>query len=238
MSILHIFNNREIATIVWAIALLVWVLIKQPTFYKSILGLLGSVVRMWKYFLPMLVYVALSIFILHKLCLWDTSLMKVTIFWFFGWAVVMFVNSMKIGRENGYLKKIIFDMVGLAIFISFISNFYSFSLWFELLLVPFVGLLAGMSALAGFDKKYDLVGKFTNGTLIGIGLIVFIVSLYKTVVHFNDFATVGTLQEFTIPILLSLMFIPFAYAFSLYGRWEQERVRANFLKKKHDASKE
>ncbi len=231
MDIVSLFNNREIATIVWAIFLFVWLLTKQPTFYKSILGLLGSVARMWKYFLLMLGYVVLSIFILHKLSPWDIGLMKVTLFWFFGWAVVMFVNSMNIGRENGYLKKIIFDMVGLAVLISFISNFYSFSLWFELLLVPLTGLLAGMSAVAGFDKKYDLVGNFMNGTLVGVGFVIFCVSLYKTVIHFNDFATVGTLQEFVVPIILSLMFIPCAYAFSIYGQWEQKRVRDKFMKR-------
>lgn len=231
MNILSIFNNREIATIVWLIVLVFWLLIKQPTFHKSIFGLLGSIIRMWKYFLVMLGYVALSIFMLHKVHFWDVSFVKVTVFWFFGWAVVMFTNSMKIREENGYLKKTIFKIIGLSIFISFISNFHSFALWLELLLVPFVLLLAGVSAVAGFDKKYDSVEKFTKGLLTIVGLVVFCASFYKTIMHFNDFASKSTLQEFLLPILLSFMFIPFIYALSVYGRWEQNKIRDKFMKR-------
>lgn len=220
-----VFNNREISTIVWTVILFAWILLKQPTFYKNILDVLASTIKMWRYFLLMIIYISLSIFVLYKISFWDIDYIKIVVLWFFGWAIVMFVNSMKIGKEKGYLKKVILDMISLTVFISFISNFHSFSLWFELLLVPSVIMLAGMSAVSSFDQKYNLVGKFANSLLITIGLIVFCVSLYKTTIHFNDFANIGTLQEFMIPILLSLMFIPFACALALYGRCEQKRVR-------------
>jgi len=229
---ISIFNNREVATIVWSVVLLVWVFIKQPNFYRSLLGLLVAVAKMWKFFLPMLIYVALSIFALYKLNLWDSTLLKITLFWFFGWAVVMFANSMKIGKEKGYLKKIIFELVGLTVFISFISNLYSFSLMFELFLVPFVALLAGISAVESFNQENNMVGKLTNNILIFLGLVIFIVSLYKTIVYFGDFASMSTLQEFLIPILLSFMFIPFACGLSIYSHWEQKRIMKEFRKSK------
>lgn len=231
MDLFQIFNNRELAIIVWVTLLFIWTFATQPTFYKNIVAFLQSVVGLLKYLSPMFVYVFLCVFILYKLHFWDISLLKVTAIWFFGWAIVMFVNATKIGRENGYLKKVILELVGVTAVISFVSNFYSFSLWFELLLIPFVVLLSGMSALASFDKKHEVVGKFTNSILVGVGLIVLCVSLYKTVVNFNSFATVGTLQEFMIPILLSFMYVPYAYGLSIYSRWEQKKIRDSFTKK-------
>jgi hypothetical protein len=232
MSFLSIFNNREIATIGWAIMLLIWTLVRQPAFYKNIIDLFSAAIKMWKYFLPMIIYIILNVFILEKIGLWNNTFIKVTIFWFFGWTIVMFINSVKIGKEKGYLRKIIFDTISLSVFISFISNFYSFSLWFELLLVPLVVLITGLSAVASFNEKNKLVKKFVDRIMICLGLIIFCISIYRTFTHFDDFATLNTLIEFLIPILLSIMFIPFACSLSIYNHWEQKRFRAKYTKVK------
>lgn len=227
MIILGIFNNREISVILWSIVLLVVVSIKQKGFGKSLRSLAETVLRMWRYFLLLIMYVGTSIFFLYRINIWDISYIKITIFWFFGSALVMFINSMKFVTEKSYLKKIIIDTIGVTVLVSFVSNFYSFSLWLELLLVPFVALLAGMLAVASFKHELKRVGKLSKWSLTGLGLFVLLTSLYKTIVHFDSFAKISTLQEFIIPILLSIMFVPFTYVLSLYGRWNQKKTGTN-----------
>jgi hypothetical protein len=143
----------------------------------------------------------------------------------------MFLNSFKIGAEKGYLKKIIIEIIGLAMIVSFISNLYSFSLWIELLLIPIIALFAGTAALSQYKPKYNSAGIFSNRVITTIGLVIFCVSLYKTIAHFGDLATADTLREFALPILLSLMFIPFVYASSVYSRWELKKIREKYRAK-------
>lgn len=229
-AITDIFNNREISIAIWVIILFIFISIKQPNFYKNIFNVIVSFFRLSKYFLIMFLYILISVFALYKLSIWNIGFIKITIFWIFGWAIIMFINSVKIENEKGYLKKIIFEIIGLTVFISFMSNLYNFSLWLELILIPFIALLAGMSAVASFDKKYNPIGKFTNNILFIFGIIVLGVSLYKTIIYFNNLATINTFKEFIIPILLSFIFIPFVYISSLYSRWQLKNTLNKNLK--------
>lgn len=219
----HIFSNREIATAIWLIIILLFVSLKSKTFYRSLLGLLFASFRIWKIFLLMIFYITIIIFILYKSGFLNESSIKITIFWFFGWALVMVINSTKIWREKGYLKNIILEIIGLAAIISYILNFYSFSLLFELTIIPVVFLLAGVAAIAPYEPKNKKVGEFANTASMVIGVTIFVYSLYKTVIDFKSFATTDTFREFLIPVILSLMFIPFPYLLSIYSKWEQKK---------------
>jgi hypothetical protein len=228
-EIINIFNSREWAFIIWILIFCFWILIKSPAVYKSLLGVLAAVAQLWKFFLLMLCYVGICILLLSKFGIWNIAFIKVTIFWMFGWAIVMFANFTKIGREKGYIKKTLIELLGLTAIVSFVSNFYFFNFLVELLITPLVFILAGMSALAPYNPKYKSVGVFSNNALIILGLCIFLFSLYKTLANFDNFATLATAKEFAVPMLLSAMFLPFVYALSVYGRWEQKRISQAYL---------
>jgi len=81
-----------------------------------------------------------------------------------------------------------------------------------------------MSVLSSYKSEYGQVGNLSNVILGIFGLIVLSISIYKTIINLHDIANIELLQEFLVPILLSIMFIPFIYVFFTYCRWEQERV--------------
>lgn len=233
-----IFNTRELSIILWAFLFFTWMIVVQKSNLPSLFfNLIKTIATMWKVVLPMIGYVLGTVFLLQQFSIWNTDLIKVTIFWFFGWAFILFLNSPKIAAEKGYLKKIIRELVGLAAIISFIVHFYSFSIWIELMLVPLFVMLGGLLALTELSAKYKNVNIFLSA-IAGILVLLFLVaSIYKTVVNWNNFVTVSTLQEFLVPIILSLMFIPFAYGLSLYNKWEQKKIWDTFLKRKNEISK-
>jgi len=224
LDIFDIFNNRELAVVIWTVIFFVWILFAVPNLHKSLWGILRSAFCLWKYFLLMFLYITGCVFFLYQIDIWNTDYLKVTLFWFFGWTIVMFMNALKIGKEEGYLKKVILELLGFTAVISFISNFYSFHLVIELFIVFSVVTLAAMSAYAPYRPEYKSVGRFSNAVLAILGLVVLVFSLYKIITSFNTFATSTTLQEFAIPILLSLMFLPFAYGLSMYSILEQKRL--------------
>ncbi|NCS98855.1 hypothetical protein GW764_01575 [Candidatus Parcubacteria bacterium] len=125
---MEVFNNRELASIIWVIILLIWTLIKSKDFWKSLCGLVISIIRAWKIFFSIFIYTFFSIFVLYKIGIWNLSLIKITAFWLFGWAIIVLMNSSNNYKKQGYLKKIFKEIIGLTVIVSFISNLHSFSL--------------------------------------------------------------------------------------------------------------
>ena len=235
-QITTIFNNREIATIFWVIVLLLWALIKSKDFRKSLRDLFTVAFNLRKFFFLMTIYIFISITLLYKIGLWNLGLTKISIFWFFGWAVFSLLSPPKIEGKKRNLKKMVINLLGFTAVISFVSNMYSFSLWLELCLVPFVILLAALSAVSAHDPntKNKSGGRVFNGMWVCLGVVIFGFSLYKAFTDLNNFASIGTLQEFLLPILLSLIFVPFVYALSVYSRWEQNKIRERVLRENQD----
>ncbi len=218
-----IFNNREIAIIIWSVFLFVWLLFKSQKFCINLLDLLVSILKLWKVFLLMILYIILSVYVLYEINFWNINLVKITIFWVFGSAIIFLMNYKKMIEEKGYLKNILKEIIGLTVVISFVSNFYSFSLPIELLLIPFIAILGMMSAFSLYKIEYQKTGIVLNKISIILGLIIFGFSSYKTIINFDIFFNMITLQDFLIPILLSIMFIPFVYIFYFYSKWEYKK---------------
>lgn len=218
------FNNRELASIIWVVVLLILVSIKSQEFWYRVRNLLVTIFKLWKIFVLTIGYILINLFIFNKIGIWNLGLVKITTFWFFGWAIIVLFNSHKIHSKKDYLKEVIVEIFGLTVIISFISNFYSFPLLIELLFIPFAVIFYSISTLLLYNSDHKLLRKLSNGILVVLGLFIFCISFYKTIINFNEFMTQDTLLEFIMPAILSAVFVPFVLVVSIYGRWEQRKV--------------
>jgi hypothetical protein len=227
-NLLTIFTSRELATIFWVGVLAIWVL-SYKTVRESLWGVIKSIFSMWKYFLLLLLYISLFIFLLYKISLWNTDLLKVTIYWIFGWSIIAFVNINRIHNEKGYLRKVAIEIAGLAVLIAFFVNFYTFPFWFELFLVPFAVLLSLLSVVAGMKQEQKQVHEFLGYVQITFGTAILFFCLYQAITDISAFANFTTLHEFLLPVVLSVMLLPFLYLMSMYGEYEQRKIREKYL---------
>lgn len=233
MSLFYtIFTTRELATFFWVAIFLLWVLTKKEV-RGSIWVFLKSVARLWKFFFLHFLYISLIFVILYETITWNTHLTKITIYWIFGWSLISFANSAMIHRKKGYLVKIFREILNVTVLITFIVNFYTFPILVELFLVPFVFLVITLTAVAEMKDEHKEASVFLNYTQIIFGFGILSFSLYQVLVNIQTFASYTTLLEFLLPIILSLMLLPFLYGMSLYGEFEQKRVRKKFLNKKN-----
>lgn len=106
---------------------------------------------------------------------------------------------------------------------------YVFDLWVELLLVPGFVILGGMIAIAETDEKYAIVKKLLNYTMAFIGLSFVGYASHRMVTDFEHFATLENLSNFYLPILLTVMFLPFVYFAALYAGYESLFVKLQFF---------
>lgn len=218
-------NNREKAIIIWIFVLLVWTLFQQ-----NMRELLSGVLRAAFHkkiaigFALMFSYVALIIFLFHKIHLWDISLLKDTIFWILGTAFVLFINLNDASKDENHFKKIIIENLKLILLLEFIINFYTFSLPLELILIPLLFIVVGMNIIAKSKEEFAPVKKLTDFVLgaWGIFLIIFVFSY-----AFNDYKNllVDNLRTFLLPPCLTIAFLPFLYFFATFMVYEITFVR-------------
>lgn len=182
-----------------------------------------------------ILYTGLVVFILSKTGIWEILLIKDTIFWLVGTAFVLLMNVNKATQDNGFFKKILIDNLKLILVLEFIVNLYTFSLWIELILVPFLFVIIAMSAVAEMKKEYLPVKKAIDFILSAFGIFLITYALAKILGDYQSFATSENLRAFILPPLLTFAYIPFLYLFALVIAYENLFVRIDIFVKDNKA---
>ncbi len=224
-----IFSTREIALFIWIIVFVFLISLKQNV-RKSIGGLFKAFFskHIFRAFVILITYILLTLYLLNLIGLWDKTLTKDTTFWFFTVAIVTFfkVNEAKDFR---FFKEIIIDSIKWIVVIEFLINFYTFGLWTELILVPIIVFISIIQAYSETDKKYEPVERIFRNIISIVGLLLLVYIIYETVVEFQKTFTIQNLKSLVHPVIMTFLFLPFAYILALYMKYEVLFVRVDFL---------
>lgn len=214
---MQFLSNREIAFLSWGSVLLIWVFI-TPDIRKSAF----EVIKIF-FSRPILIslaimasYIGLLIYLLNSIGIYDNSQLKDTLVWSISVGVVSLMKINTISNDRNYFKDTIRDNLITLIGIEFLLSYYTFNLVIELLIISFAVLVGGMQVIAERDEKFKLVGKNLNRIIVVLGFIEIIHAVYKLVTGFDEFIASGALKGIYYPVLLTLLYIPFIYCFTLY----------------------
>jgi len=214
-------TTREIATLIW-LGIVAVILLVMPTMRQPLLGLLRAFAQ--KTILPVLaffaLYVGAMIWFLHAICIWDWDQLKNTIIWTVSVALISVLRSNNIPDEPDYFRKWITENFQILAFVQFLINLYTYPLWAELLVIPFVTLLTGIIALGDRDPKTKQAVSVLTNILALFSLAFFGLALVMTVVDFWNYATIRTWRDFYTPILLTLLFLPFIFVLYVLMSYE------------------
>lgn len=216
-AIINSISDREIASAIWLAVFVAFVLIN-----KSTRNSVGAVIR--ALFQPALMmplgiaalYATGEILLLSYVGWWSVANLKTTILWLVTFAfVTMFEVATAKNRKAG-LGNITAEILSVAVLVTFIGELYSFPLIVELIALPFVTIVFLMSEMAKHKPEHAPVAKLMSclSSLIGLSYIGF--SLWKSVELWRDTFTWANWLELTIPIILSIAFLPFLYAWRTY----------------------
>lgn len=229
ITFISTFDNREKATACWMVGFVVFAMVHREI-RKSFLSLLNGFFRkkILLLFGVIIGYVAASIWVLYKINLWGTFLVKDTIYWFLGTTLVLTFNANEI-KDGAYLKELVIDALKLAVFIEFIVNFYVFSFWLELLLFPILIFVVGMHTVAKSDDKYASARKVLDIVLAIFGLCVTAYVIYRIISTWPTLLTLDNLRTFLLPICLTLMYLPFLYFLAVFFTYEELFTRIDIF---------
>lgn len=213
--LIYILDNREIAILVWLGLFFSWA-ISQKTIREPFIGVIKAFTQKA---ILMLLYIGAMIYVLYRVNFWDILILSDTVIWIMGVAAVLFIN-INHTQEDGYFRKVVIDNIKLAVFIEFLANLYVFDLWIELILVPvlaFIGAIIGAAAARPEYKRVET--SFTViVALIGVGFLAY--ALYNVVGDIKGFASLENLRTFLLPIILTILFLPFVYVLAVYTTYD------------------
>lgn len=228
-DILGELTTREIALLFWLAIVAAWVVAYRPA--REFLGPLARILvhpKIAGSILALVAYTGLAVLGSYKLGLWQLWMLKDTIFWIFGTGLVVFLDIPKAGEESGFFKKVALDSVRLIVVLEFILNLYTFNLLIESLLLPIITFLVAMVTIAGTKSEFRPAKKLLSTVVSVIGFSFLIYALVNILTSFRDFATIKHVEDFMVPIALTMVVVPFYYVLALYATYESLFTRLDF----------
>ena len=226
---IDIFSTRELATGIWFVILLIYCF-SQRHIRQSMGNLVkcACVPKISVPFVGIVVYTGLLVFVFKQFSFWNWIYVKDILIWLIFTGVPYCYNAVSANIDEHYFRKIFTDNLKAVVLIEFLTNTFTFNLVVEIIFIPFVTFIFIMDFFAGREDKYKQVKKLTSVTLgiIGISILVFSI---KAAIHISDIDEIRELLvSFLIPIIFSLLYIPIAYSFATYSRYEMLFLRMSF----------
>jgi hypothetical protein len=225
-------NNREWAALFWLIAALIWALSNQDI-RRSAAAAARTALHP-KISIPlilMLVYVGAMVYEGWRLRVWRAGLVKDTIIWFVGSALVLFVNLSKASQERHFYLRTALRTLQITVLIEFFINLFVLSFWAELLLQPLVVLLVLVSSVADRDRQYRSVKQLVDRTVEIVGFCLAAFSLTELVRHWGQLDKLEHGLQFALPVWLTVGLLPLIYLVSVYATYEVAFLRIDWATK-------
>lgn len=229
---INTLNGREKAVLAWFFFFLCWAL-SQKNIRKSLVDVLKSFfqVKIFSVFVAMFAYIFLILWLFYNVQIWNFELTKDIVFWIFGSAIVLLMNTNKATQDDNYFRKILKDNLKLIVVLEFVVVLYAFNFWIEMIFVPVIFFIVAMGAVAEIKKDYLQVKKIIDFVLSAIGIFLIIFAISQIANDYQNFVSLNNLRSFVLPPLLSFALIPFLYIFALIMAYETLFVRLDiFLK--------
>lgn len=221
-----IFTTREIAIFIYAILLLVYVLLRKKG-KDIVLSIIKAAchIKLVIPFLIVLVFATLFTWLCTYLPFWDWQYVKDIIFWTLFAGVPVCFNATSRKLDDHYFKHIIIDNLKFAALVEFITGTFTFHIIGELILQPL--LVFFMILQSSLVKKTETAKKITD-SLIGIaGLIIIGLTIKSVIDSIGGIYFIDILVGLILPVILSIVFLPVAYFFALYAKYEILFLRIN-----------
>lgn len=208
---LNSFSNREIAIAFWLVVIFVWFLFKVNNF-KSFVSLIKVFFakKLVFHYMVIIIYLILILNLLKKTVLWEDFFIKDFLLWCIGFGFYSFFTSTKI-QCNKHLYNNFFKVFSITIFVDFFLNYFTFSLGWELIIIPILSFFAIIEIYTkmNLDKEgYKQLNKVSKFVLSIAGFGIFFYCIYQLFFEYEELLSNSSLKGFLLPVILSVLYFP------------------------------
>lgn len=208
-------DTRETAVAAWAVVAFAWAMTLSGVraSLRSILSSLTSRLIL-SVLLGAAIWALASVWFLRHEGYWATAMLKATIYWFVG---VGLVTIFKLHEPEGTnFERMVRANLSVAAVVAVLTNLYTFPLPVELVLIPSLVVLGGVLAVSQSDVQYAQAAKLLSGCVTTVGVVALSFSLVYLATHFGTVVNRESLRTFTLPLVLTITFIPYWYSVAMW----------------------
>jgi len=154
---------------------------------------------------------------------------KDTFYWFFGTALLTLFNVNKLKEDKYFYRKILFESIRVMVFIEYFINYKTYNFLAELIIIPVVTLLLLTNSYAGNKEEYKDTKKFINFVTSLITIYIIWDALVYLLANLGSVLTIATFKSLLLPILLTIMYVPFISLVTAYLLYDSICSRINIL---------
>ena len=227
------FSNREISAAIWIFILLVFLATKK-NIRLAIKNVLQSFLNL-KILIPIFVFIiciSILIYLFLLTPIWTVEILKNSIIWIIFSGLPNAFKIATINNAKQYWNELIIENIKLLVIIEFIISAYTFSLLVEIIVFPFIMFIALLNAYAQSVKELKKLKKATDILFSIVGIAILAYTIYRIVIDFENFASLNTLTNFLLPIILTAYSVPFLYLLRVFTLYEQVFIRLKFGEKR------
>ncbi|MCO7247741.1 hypothetical protein [Halomonas sp. Mc5H-6] len=226
------FDNREIAALFWLSAALI-----AAALHPKIRASMVRVLRAF-FVLPILVgvlllvaYFGCVVLLFAQIGIWAPSQLKLTLLWLGTAGFLGLFSAPKVSEDPDLISKAAKEIFQLTVVFEFFVNLYRMPLVAEIVFVPLLVLLGALIAVSELDKAQRSVNRLLTGFAVVIGFVFLAYAAWKTISDPASVATFETARSFILPIVYSLLLLPFVWAVAVYIAYESIFIRLKFVAK-------
>lgn len=226
-----IFTTREIAVFIYVIFFTIFFLVNKKT-RTSVFSVNKSVynINLVVPLLIVLLYAALFVWTCTYLPFWDWIYIKDIVFWVLFAGVPVCFNAVEEKLEKHYFRNIIIENLKFAALVEFITSTFTFHIAIELILQPILVIFIILQSMA--DKKSLLLKKNIDWIFGVVGFVILAFTAKIAIDSIGNIQFVDILVGLVLPIILSVLYLPIAYFFAVYAKYEILFMRMGFKEPK------
>ena len=222
-----IFTTREIAIFIYAIIFLGYVLLRRKTRSAAFSVIKAAChIKLVSPFLIMLSFAVVFTWLCTYLPFWGWIYVKDIAFWTLFAGVPVCFNAASRNIEEHYFKNIIIDNLKFAALVEFFTGTFTFHIVIELLLQPLLVFL--MILQSTLVKKTESSKKFIEGLVAIFGFGILALTIKSAIDSVGSVQFIDIIVGLVLPVVLSLFYLPFAYFFAVYAKYEILFMRMGF----------
>ncbi len=218
-------TDREIASLLW-VGLILTIAIPRPGARKTIRDVVSAFMfrSIIVSALAYVCYVTAAVLIARALGLWNPALAKDTVIWLVTVGLpLLWANTD--AAKPGFYRRTARRTVGISVLVGFYLNLALFPLWAELLLQPFVVLVAIASVMGKYDPKLAPAKRIADRLQVLLGLALIGYVTWTVGSHLSALNGLDIGLSLLLPIWLTLAVLPFIYPFSLLLSYQAAMTR-------------
>ena len=222
----ELFSTREVASGVYLLLLLLWLISKKDG-ARAVIALLKTVFKPIVIIpvLCLLGYAALLVYGLHFVPFWEWALLKDVVIWVLFVATPICFKAGTRKNKDYPFKQMVIDNFLWSAFLEFFVGAFTFSFLAELIILPiftFITILKDYDRENPMHKQYQ---KVFDGIATVAGLLLLAFTVKEAVNTIANDDTIGLIVSFAVPAIFSVAFLPVVYALAVKAKYHDLFVR-------------